>query len=332
MSHSGIKKAAVNFPIDIVYAWANGSDPHYQRLLAQVSRKGMEYARFAESNELFYSLYSVYKFAPWVRKIFIIIADYQNPNLHDLPPSLVSKITLIRQSEIMPSDTLPTFNSMAIETVLHLIPDLSEHFIYFNDDTMLGNHVQPTDFFTPNGEGYFFEKWLPRMFFQPIRLLWPEFNYLYQTLTLHRQIVKKSHRSTVLWHGLHHCQPCRKSIFEALWQHPITKAVLNTTLHSQLRANNNIQPTALMHLTGLESGSMHARKMPISSHLFIKLHHYNMLYHVQLLLLKKFKPKFLCFNSELKNPSILEQQMNQALQAYFEINTNQMNKISYPND
>ncbi len=332
MSQSCIKKTPVHFPIDIVYAWADGNDPQYQKLLAQVSHKDMHYGRFAESNELFYSLYSVYKFAPWIRKIFIIVADYQNPNLHNLPSSLVNKITLVRQHEIMPASALPTFNSMAIETVLHLIPDLSEHFIYFNDDTMLGNHVQPTDFFSPNGEGYFFKKWLPRMFFQPIRLLWPEFNYLHQSITLHRQMVKKKNKSTVFWHGLHHCQPCRKSIFEMLWQHPEAKAILNTTLHSQLRANNNIQPTALMHLTGLESGLMQARKMPISSHLFIKLHHYNMFFHIQLLLLKKFKPQFLCFNSELKKPSVLEKQMNKALLAYFKINVDEVNKVSYQHD
>ncbi len=332
MSQSCIKKTPVNFPIDIVYAWANGNDPQYQKLLAQVSRKGIDYARFAESNELFYSLYSVYKFAPWVRKIFIVVADYQNPNFQDLPPSLVSKITLVRQHQIMPTNALPTFNSMAIETVLHLIPDLSEHFIYFNDDTMLGNHVQPTDFFTSNGEGYFFKKWLPRMFFQPIRFLWPEFNYLHRSIALHRQIAKKKNNSAVFWHGLHHCQPCRKSIFAMLWQHPSTKDILHTTLHSQLRENNNIQPTALMHLTGLESGSMHARQMPISSHLFIKLHHYNMFFHIQLLLLKKLKPQFLCFNSELKKPSVLEKQMNQTLRAYFEINADPINKVSYHYD
>ncbi|CEG59000.1 stealth family protein [Legionella fallonii] len=326
------KKTPVTFPIDIVYAWADGNDPQYQKLLAQVSRKDMHYARFAESNELFYSLYSIYKFAPWVRKIFIIVADYQNPSLQNLPSSLVNKITLIRQHEIMPGNALPTFNSMAIETVLHLIPDLSEHFIYFNDDTMLGNHVQPTDFFTPNGEGYFFKKWLPRIFFQPIRFLWPEFNYLHQSITLYKQIAQKKKKSAVLWHGLHHCQPCRKSIFEMLWKNPKTKTILNATLHSHLRANHNIQPTALMHLTGLDSGSMLERQMPISSHLFIKLHHYSMFFHIQLLLLKKFKPQFLCFNSELKKPSVLEKQMNQTLLAYFKINTNQANKVNYQND
>ena len=32
---------------------------------------------------------------------------------------------------------LPTFSSPAIEANLHLIPNLSEHFLYFNDDLLL---------------------------------------------------------------------------------------------------------------------------------------------------------------------------------------------------
>jgi hypothetical protein len=321
-----MKNNPIHFPIDVVYAWADGSDPKYQESLAQVSLGSVRYSRFADNNELWYSLYSIYKFAPWVRKIFIIVADYQSPNLEGLPLSLVNKTILVRQHDIMPASALPTFNSMAIETILHLIPDLSEHFIYFNDDTLLGNHVLPTDFFTATGEGYFFKKWLPRTFFQPIRFLWPEFNYLHQSIKLYWQVAAKKNKSSVVWHGLHHCQPCRKSLFEMLWNHPAAKIILDKTLHSPLRANNNIQPTALMHLTGIESGSMKEKQMPISSHLFLKLHPYNVFFHIQLVLLKKIKPQFLCFNNELKKSSVLERKMNQTLFDYFKP------EMSRPND
>lgn len=46
---------------------------------------------------------------------------------------------------------LPTFSSPAIETHLHRIPGLSEKFLYFNDDTMLGSQVWPDDWFTQSG-------------------------------------------------------------------------------------------------------------------------------------------------------------------------------------
>ncbi len=42
---------------------------------------------------------------------------------------------------------LPTFNCRPIETRLYKIPNLSEHFIYFNDDMFLINPTNSTDFF-----------------------------------------------------------------------------------------------------------------------------------------------------------------------------------------
>lgn len=307
----------INFPIDVVYTWVDGGDEKYKESLAQVSQKGIRYSRFANNHELFYSLYSVYKFAPWVRKIFIVVADYQSPNLEGLPLTLQAKITLVKHSEIMPATALPTFNSMAIESVLHLIPDLSEHFIYFNDDTLLGNHVEPSDFFSPSGDCYFLKKWLPQMFFQPMRIICPEFNYLHQTIKLHWQLSEKKEKSSVVWHGLHHCQPCKKNILDKLWKNPIAQIELNKTLHSQLRSISNIHPLCLMYLTGQDSGGVKARQMRIFSHFFLKLHPYNLLFHGQLLLLKTLKPQFLCFNNELKKPSILERKMKRTLSGYF---------------
>ena len=44
---------------------------------------------------------------------------------------------------------LPTFSSLAIETVLHRIPNLSEHFLYFNNDMILGRRMSLLDWFRP---------------------------------------------------------------------------------------------------------------------------------------------------------------------------------------
>ena len=50
-----------------------------------------------------------------------------------------SCIRVVPHSEIFPdTGDLPTFNSHAIEACLHRIPDLSENFLYFNDDVFLG--------------------------------------------------------------------------------------------------------------------------------------------------------------------------------------------------
>jgi hypothetical protein len=67
------------------------------------------------------------------------------------------KIKIIDHKDIFDDvDNLPTFNSCSIETQLHHIKELSEHFIYFNDDMFVGNNCGPEFFFTKNG--------LPRIF------------------------------------------------------------------------------------------------------------------------------------------------------------------------
>ena len=52
---------------------------------------------------------------------------------------------------ILPATALPTFSSHAIETSLHRIPGLSNHFIYSNDDFLLTRPTGPEDFFHANG-------------------------------------------------------------------------------------------------------------------------------------------------------------------------------------
>jgi hypothetical protein len=86
-----------------------------------------------------------------VRKIFIVISD-----LNEVPSFLKhrEKIIIIRHSDIIDSSFLPTFNSHVIEACLHRISDLSEHYIYFNDDVFLGFPTVPNDFFSRNGMAY----------------------------------------------------------------------------------------------------------------------------------------------------------------------------------
>jgi hypothetical protein len=43
---------------------------------------------------------------------------------------------------------LPTYNSNVIDSYLHLIPGLTNLFIYFNDDVFARSHIHPSDLFT----------------------------------------------------------------------------------------------------------------------------------------------------------------------------------------
>lgn len=101
--------------------------------------------RWKNRDELKYSLRSVYKFAPWVRNIYIVTDD-QKPNwlVEDY------KLKIVDHKIIIPKEFLPTFSSVTIEQFLHRIPNLSEIYLYFNDDMFLGNVTTPNTFITPN--------------------------------------------------------------------------------------------------------------------------------------------------------------------------------------
>ena len=142
--------------IDLVYLWCDGNDPTWQekknkRLLSadlNVEKKSVQECRFIQSNELLYSLRSVEKYAPWINKIFIV-TDNQIPDwLNTSHP----KITIVDHKYIMPPEALPCFNSEALETRLPYIPELSEYFLYANDDTMFWNPVKEDFFFTPDNK------------------------------------------------------------------------------------------------------------------------------------------------------------------------------------
>ena len=144
----------VNFPIDLVYTWVNGNDPIWRakkdKFLGKAGilhKDAKTNARFRDNDELKYSLRSVQNFAPWINHIFII-TDGQTPSwLNTKHP----KISIIDHKQIMPKNALPTFNSYAIESHLDNIPNLSEHFLYSNDDTMFGRNCIPEDFFNADG-------------------------------------------------------------------------------------------------------------------------------------------------------------------------------------
>jgi UDP-N-acetylglucosamine-lysosomal-enzyme len=88
---------------------------------------------------------SIWKYAPWVRRVYLVTngqipswLNIQHPRLH-----------LVTHASIFPNSShLPTFSSPSIETHLHRIPGLSKHFIYLNDDVMFGNELHPSDFYT----------------------------------------------------------------------------------------------------------------------------------------------------------------------------------------
>ena len=150
------------FPIDAVYTWVDGSDSNWLARRTATLRgldtgafneDAMTRARFEHRDELRYSLRSLEQYADFVRHVYLV-TDGQIPDWLD---SEARGLTVVDHSEIfLVDDHLPTFNSQAIEARLHRIPDLSEHYLYLNDDVFFGRRVEPDLFFTRSGMTKYF--------------------------------------------------------------------------------------------------------------------------------------------------------------------------------
>src|SRR5690554_7983630 len=93
-SHSrNILKNMKNFTrlldIDLVYMWVDGNDEEWlaekNRFIGKsidLNTEATSKARNADNNELLFSLRSAEKYAPWIRKIFIV-TDGQTPKWLD---------------------------------------------------------------------------------------------------------------------------------------------------------------------------------------------------------------------------------------------------------
>lgn len=148
--------------IDVVYTWVNHLDETWQALYDQacstlqqsgpLHESANTLARFQNRNELLFSIKSVKKYAPWVRHIYVV-------SNCELPGELLSdkQVAWVRHEDIFPDPgVLPNFNSRAIESNLHRIEGLSQHFLYFNDDFFLCRPAHREDFFSDDGKVYVF--------------------------------------------------------------------------------------------------------------------------------------------------------------------------------
>lgn len=143
--------------VDAVITWVDGNDSAHKTKMSKYLKNPSSLTsksvrmRYNQVNEIEYVVKSILKYAKFVRNIYIV-TDNQTPDFleekekikNDFPTVFViDHKTIFRGNEVY----LPTFNSLSIETLLYKIPDLSEHFVYFNDDFFLANKVRLDDFF-----------------------------------------------------------------------------------------------------------------------------------------------------------------------------------------
>ena len=133
-------------PIDIVIPWVDGSDPVWQADHAKyrASKSADNHpARYREWGLFRYWFRGIEQNAPWVRKVHLLTYGHLPAWLEPDHP----KLHIVNHRDFIPEEYLPTFSSHTIELNMHRIPDLAEHFLYFNDDVYLMKPSRPEDFF-----------------------------------------------------------------------------------------------------------------------------------------------------------------------------------------
>lgn len=138
-------------PVDIVYTWVDDSFPGYLEQLNQyvADKRDTNPNRTRDNLDLIkYSLRSLAAHRDLYRRIYIISCRPQVPSwLNAGHPD----IRVVHHDEIMPAAILPTFNSFAIVSHMHLLPGLGRRFIYFEDDMLAGTRFGLGPLTAPDG-------------------------------------------------------------------------------------------------------------------------------------------------------------------------------------
>lgn len=143
--------------IDIVIPFVDNTDKVWQKAFVDYCKSrnliqkiaDLHTDRYKDNLKLInYQLKLINKNMPWVNKIYLLLMNREQADNLDLP----SNVEIVYHARFIPQKFLPTFNSTTIEMFLWNIPNLSEYFIYANDDMLPIKPLKEDDFFTENGK------------------------------------------------------------------------------------------------------------------------------------------------------------------------------------
>ncbi|MFJ8601679.1 stealth conserved region 3 domain-containing protein [Streptomyces shenzhenensis] len=235
----------VRFPVDAVYTWVDGDDPamaakrraHQAHSDNPIAPRETGASRYTSHDELRYALRSLEMYAGFVRHVYLV-TDSQLPGWLD--PGAAG-LTVIDHRDILPGDALPVFNSHAIESRLHHIPGLSEHYLYFNDDVFVNRPVRAEHFFHGNG--------IARIPLSPLKLgvgaphpLEPAPNSAGKNA---REVIRRFHGRYVTHKSLHTPHPQLLSVMREMESLAIEE--LERTSYSRFRSITDVAPASTLH-------------------------------------------------------------------------------------
>lgn len=313
-------------PIDVVYTWVNGADPIWQQTRRRYQDQASPHLPgqlaghlYRDNDELRFSLRSLAAFAPWVRQVYLITNGQVPSWLDTAQPGL----TVVSHEAIFPDRRhLPTFNSHAIELHLHRIPNLSRHYLYMNDDVLLGRALMLSDFLDRNGiQRIYLESWLVPT--NPWQVSVIDRAYAYTQFLLDARLGRAAKRSgrQAIAHTPQMYDRDLMAEVQQLW----TGQVTQTSAH-RFRSPDDVALRILYYYYALECEEHRAHHLTqtlyghSSDYFFLRLRN-RVPEAVELLDDLLFqRPKFICLNDEFddsEEAEIIRQRLGDVLQEYY---------------
>ena len=158
----GVSVSVHECPCDFVITWVDSSDSSWQLAHEYTSSvigiddlstdefasDANSTARYRSSHEeLSLCIEMIHKSAPFRNKIYIVVSKFNKDSAEQVKKNInISNIYVVTHDEIGIEHS--TFNSCYIEAHLNLIPGLSEHFVYLNDDMLMLGKWKFSDLFS----------------------------------------------------------------------------------------------------------------------------------------------------------------------------------------
>lgn len=242
--------------VDAVYTWIGADDAERSALRRRwEQREGSALVdaagprRHIDHDELRFSLRSVVRHAPFVRRVYVVTSGGQRPAWAVEHP----RLTWVDDTAIFPDTAhLPTFNSQAIETHLHRIEGLADYFVYFNDDMFVGRPTRLADFVAADGRTRvcFDSGWgdspegAPSVHDNSFVAAWRNNNSLLNHRFGPQRRPFPVHQGSIL----------RRADFDGLWHDPVFRDAMQRTSASRFRRRHNVAPVGLAQYYGLHTG------------------------------------------------------------------------------
>ena len=136
--------------VDFIITWVDGNDEKWlkekEKFIPPQNKSSNAKNRYRDWELLKYWFRGVEKNASWVNKVYFVTYGH----MPDWLNTDYEKLVIMKHSDYIPAQYLPTYNSNAIEMNFFRINGLSEKIVNFNDDMFIINKTAKEDFFKNN--------------------------------------------------------------------------------------------------------------------------------------------------------------------------------------